>query len=557
MPPMPHVGLRGHAHGRAAEVVLLGVRVAHERSPPSAVLRASRGGTSFVLRPPDGVDRPADRVTSTGDEVGLRARAGRARRCSRVRRGDGAASRGRPRAACRRRGPCRLARDADALAPALQRAQAQPRIRGGGLRRRLPRSRRCTHRARAGPRRRPDRRRSASASATRQAAIVSCSSRAGTTMQASSGTKPTVAVTSPPRRRCARCPRRSPRRGRARAPTRRPSLRYQAVNASPSDSSSTLSYPSPQAAYFRVRSPIVDQKPGTPSHRASVSPASRRPATSPCASASPQCSTCSARPASACSANVTSPAARTQERRSPSSRRPPRGGRPGRARGRRRGRGRRGARRRAEQDDVRRDANVAHEDVRARVDPVDRARRAAARRPPAAARRRCAPPTSGPRRRSCGTLSSATRVTRAPRRASETAASQPMNPAPTTTTRVSGPVTDARSSELAAVRRTRTPGRPRRRPGTHWRRPGGQDGALVRELPAALGPRAARDGIEPDDAVVDDLDVVGRVPAGLLQRELDASSSPRRNSLLSGGRRYGGRSSSVTSTTCAPPPASR
>ena len=33
-----------------------------------------------------------------------------------------------------------------------------------------------------------------------------------------------------------------------------------------------------------------------------------------------------------------------------------------------------------------------------------------------------------------------------------------MNPAPTTTTRVSGPVTDARSSELAAVRSTRTPG---------------------------------------------------------------------------------------------------
>ena len=74
-----------------------------------------------------------------------------------------------------------------------------------------------------------------------------------------------------------------------------------------------------------MRSPIVDQKPGTLSHRVGL-PASERPTASPWASASPQCSTRSGRPARGCGATATSPAAQTRgcELRRPASQcRPP------------------------------------------------------------------------------------------------------------------------------------------------------------------------------------------------------------------------------------------
>ena len=77
-----------------------------------------------------------------------------------------------------------------------------------------------------------------------------------------------------PRARCGRGRRRSPRRGRGSStPTQHAVAPYQAVNApSPCSRTRTSSKPSPHAAYFSVRSPIVDQNPGTARH-----PRRRRP----------------------------------------------------------------------------------------------------------------------------------------------------------------------------------------------------------------------------------------------------------------------------------------
>ena len=77
----------------------------------------------------------------------------------------------------------------------------------------------------------------------------------------------------------------------------------------PRPSRRTSSKPSPQAAYFSVRSPMVDQKPGTVFPRRSPTPlAVVRPATSPWASASPQCSTCTGCPARCVQGAAQSPA---------------------------------------------------------------------------------------------------------------------------------------------------------------------------------------------------------------------------------------------------------
>ncbi len=166
-----------------------------------------------------------------------------------------------------------LARDADALAAPLQRAQAQPRMRGRGLGGHAPRWRPCTRRGRAAPRRPRDRCRSAPPARPGRRRSSPPRRAPGTTTQASSGTKPTSAVMPPASRR-------DPRGAlvvvlvafvREDADERARRAGTGAMNASPCPArAATSSWPSPHAAYFRVRSPIVDQKPGTdvPARRA-------------------------------------------------------------------------------------------------------------------------------------------------------------------------------------------------------------------------------------------------------------------------------------------------
>ncbi len=67
-------------------------------------------------------------------------------------------------------------------------------------------------------------------------------------------------------------------------------------------------------------------------------------------------------------------------------------------------------------------------------------------------------PTSGPRRASCGESSGVIRRTEAPRMASETAASHPMNPPPTTAMRAPGGAAAASSALSSTVRTSWTPG---------------------------------------------------------------------------------------------------
>ena len=200
------VGARGHAHRRAAEVVVLRVRAAHEdRRQPALRAREPAGARGVLAARPSRSIAPPIGVRAGGDEVELRAQPVGRDDAVGVRRGDEAAPRGRSSVPAARSMPTCARGRAPSPLPCSGRRRSHGCCGDGPAA--TSSSRRCTRRARAGPRR-PGRidARVCVASAARQAPIVSCSSRAGTTMQASSGTKPTVAVTSPPRRRCASAP---------------------------------------------------------------------------------------------------------------------------------------------------------------------------------------------------------------------------------------------------------------------------------------------------------------------------------------------------------------
>ena len=118
-------------------MVVLRVRVAHEDRRHPALCAHEPPPHEVVLELAVEVDRAADRVRAAGDEVELRAQPVGRDDAVGVRRGDeAAAATGREQRAGREV-HAELAREADALAPALQRAQAQPRMRGDGLRRHL------------------------------------------------------------------------------------------------------------------------------------------------------------------------------------------------------------------------------------------------------------------------------------------------------------------------------------------------------------------------------------------------------------------------------------
>ena len=137
MPPTARVGVCGHAHRRTAEVVVLGAGVAREDRchPP---LRADEPSShEVVLEIAGEVDRAADRVRPARDEVELGAQPVGGDDAVRVRRRDEAAA---PAGREQRAGGevhAELAREADTLAPPLQRPQPQPRMRGDRLRGRL------------------------------------------------------------------------------------------------------------------------------------------------------------------------------------------------------------------------------------------------------------------------------------------------------------------------------------------------------------------------------------------------------------------------------------
>ena len=183
-------------------------------------------------------------------------------------------------------------------------------------------------------------------------------------------------------------------------------------------------------------SPIVVQNPGAVVQAAS-SPASARPATSPWASASPQCSTRRRRPARACSAAAMSPTASTaasELRIEASTSTAPSSSVETGAGG---------------QLAAGRDAGPSRtRSAASSSPPARRTRQRGSMRSTSAPRRTSTPashssavmssPARSPRRCACGSASGATSAVSIPRRASDAAASQAMKPAPTTTARAPG-----------------------------------------------------------------------------------------------------------------------
>ena len=221
--------------------------------------------------------------------------------------GDQPVAAGRRRAAGRPRRPSRAAAPARSPAPGPQdrQVQAQPRAR----------SPRATRLGLVGAGVGDDdrlepaaARRSARASAARQAPIVRSSSRAGTT------TTLTRVHRRPLRDQLA--PALVVVVGLVGEHARpRPSRPYQAVKARRRRARSRVaSKPSPQAAYFSVRVPIVDQKPGTvvPAGSRAGRGRARRPP--PGRARRPSARRAARRPAARFSARHTSPAASTPSR---------------------------------------------------------------------------------------------------------------------------------------------------------------------------------------------------------------------------------------------------
>ena len=155
-----------------------------------------------------------------------------------------------------------------------------------------------------------------------------------------------------------------------------------------------------------------------------------------------------------------------------------------------------------------------------------------ARRAPARRRAAGATPRSGHRlhRRgaSCGDASSPTRRTVAPRIASDAAASQPMNPDPTTVTRPGV----ARCPDPLTVRRSAQPEDRRVGSAGHREprrlRPGRDDQVPVRHAPAGEQ-HLPRDGIEPARGRAQlDVDVEGRYQSASSRASSSSDMPPRR-----------------------------